>query len=155
MTDQPQRKQNEHEQSPAHETPYVLNEQIGFILRQVQQRHTILFAERFASELTPTQWAAIAKLAEVGEASQNLLGRLCSMDVATIKGVVNRLALRSLLETRPDPQDGRRVLISLSENGWKAYHDYADSAAEASRDTLRPLRPRERQVLLEMLKKLR
>ena len=47
------------------------------------------------------QWAALAKLAEVGECSQNLLGRLVAMDVATIKGVVERLVRRGFAATRP------------------------------------------------------
>ena len=52
---------------------YRLDEQVGFILRQVQQRHALIFAAAF-DDLTPMQWAALAKLAERGECSQNLLG---------------------------------------------------------------------------------
>lgn len=137
------------------EVAYVLDEQIGFLLRQVQQRHTVLFAERFGNALTPTQWAAMSKLAEVGEVSQNMLGRLSSMDVATIKGVVSRLAARSLITTKADREDRRRVLISLSKTGWQLYHDYLQSAIETSKDTLRPLRPHERDAFIQMLKKMR
>src|SRR5206468_11474424 len=73
---------------------YILDEQIGFILRQVWQRHSTIFARDIGINLTPTQWAALAKLAETGPCSQNLLGRLTSMDVATIKGVIDRLRQR-------------------------------------------------------------
>lgn len=139
----------------ADEDAYVLDEQVGFILRQVQQRHAVLFSERFTNELTPTQWAAVSKLAEIGEASQNLLGRLSAMDVSTIKGVVNRLTARSLIATRPDPEDRRRVLISLSEEGRQLFNTHLKDAIEASRDTLRPLRPHERSAFVRMLKKLR
>src|SRR5262249_1640747 len=66
---------------------YILDEQIGFILRQVWQRHTTIFAREIGINLTPTQWAALSKLAETGPCSQNQLGRLTAMDVATIKGV--------------------------------------------------------------------
>ena len=41
---------------------YVLEEQIGFILRQVWQRHATIFARDIGINLTPTQWAALAKL---------------------------------------------------------------------------------------------
>ena len=36
------------------------------------------------------------------------------MDVATIKGVIDRLTARGLTETSPDPEDGRRLLVSLT-----------------------------------------
>ena len=41
---------------------YILDEQIGFILRQVSQRHATIFAREIGINLTPTQWAALAKL---------------------------------------------------------------------------------------------
>ena len=69
--------------------PYVLDEQIGFILCQVVQRHVALFDRLMGGDLTPTQWAALSKLAEVGTCSQNQLGRLTAMDVVTIKGVID------------------------------------------------------------------
>src|SRR5262245_432885 len=81
---------------------YVLDEQVGFILRQVWQRHTAIFARDIGTNLTPTQWAALSKLAETGPCSQNQLGRLTAMDVATIKGVIDRLTARGLTETSPD-----------------------------------------------------
>ena len=54
-------------------------------------------------EVTPTRWAVLAKLYQTGPSSQNRLGRLTAMDAATIKGVVDRLIERRLIETRPDP----------------------------------------------------
>ena len=50
---------------------YILEEQIGFILRQVWQRHATIFAREIGINLTPTQWAALAKLTETGPCSQN------------------------------------------------------------------------------------
>ena len=38
---------------------YILDEQIGFILRQVWQRHAAIFAREIGINLTPTQWAAL------------------------------------------------------------------------------------------------
>jgi DNA-binding MarR family transcriptional regulator len=134
---------------------YVLDEQVGFILRQVYQRHAALFAERFGDDLTPTQWAALAKLAEVGECSQNLLGRLTAMDVATIKGVIERLSKRGLVETKPDVEDRRRLVVSLSESGRSAYEAKVTVAADITSETLAPLTPAEREVLVGLLQQLR
>lgn len=146
---------------PAGETPpigdpaYVLDEQVGFILRQVQQRHTVIFASAFGEELTPMQWAALARLTEAGECSQNQLGRLIATDVATIKGVVDRLVRRGLVATAPDGSDRRRVVLRLTDEGREAYRKRESLALAVSADTLRPLSPDERATFLALLDRLR
>jgi len=134
---------------------YVLDEQIGFILRQVSQRHAVIFARDIGAELTPTQWAALAKLAETGPCSQNQLGRLTAMDVATIKGVIDRLTARGLTETSADPEDGRRLRVSLTRAGLQLAEKVASNALAVTRETLAPLDPRERELLVALLDKLR
>src|SRR5207244_13180580 len=91
---------------------YILDEQIGFILRLVWQRHATIFARDIGINLTPTQWAALAKLTETRPCSQNQLDRLTAMDVATSKGVIDRLTARGRPETSSAPEDGRRPLVS-------------------------------------------
>lgn len=98
-------------------TPYRLDDQIGFILRQANQRYAALFANGIGNGLTPTQWAALVRLGETGPCPQNQLGRLTAMDAATIKGVVERLDKRGLIQRSADPDDGRRLLVSLSPAG--------------------------------------
>jgi MarR family transcriptional regulator, lower aerobic nicotinate degradation pathway regulator len=134
---------------------YVLDEQIGFILRQVSQRHAVIFARDIGADLTPTQWAALAKLAETGPCSQNQLGRLTAMDVATIKGVIDRLTARGLTETSADPEDGRRLRVSLTRAGQQLAEKVASNALAISRETLAPLDPREREMLVTLLDRLR
>lgn len=134
---------------------YVLEDQIGFILRQVWQRHATIFAKEIGISLTPTQWAALAKLTETGPCSQNQLGRLTAMDVATIKGVIDRLTARGLTETSPDPQDGRRLLISLTRAGQALAEKAAPNALTISKETLAPLDAKERETFMALLSKLR
>jgi MarR family transcriptional regulator, lower aerobic nicotinate degradation pathway regulator len=136
-------------------TSYSLDDQIGFILRQVYQRNAALFAERFGEDVTPMQWAAIAKLAELGECSQNLLGRLTAMDVATVKGVVERLTRRGLVETGPDATDRRRIIVSLSKAGREIFERKVSLALEISRETMAPLSPDEQGTLIDLLLRLR
>jgi MarR family transcriptional regulator, lower aerobic nicotinate degradation pathway regulator len=134
---------------------YILDEQIGFILRQVWQRHATIFAREIGINLTPTQWAALAKLNETGPCSQNQLGRLTAMDVATIKGVIDRLSARGLTETSADPDDGRRLLVSLTRAGQQLAEKAASNALLISKETLAPLDARERETLFALLNKLR
>ena len=134
---------------------YILDEQIGFILRQVWQRHAAIFAREIGINLTPTQWAALAKLTETGPCSQNQLGRLTAMDVATIKGVIDRLTARGLTETSSDPDDGRRLLVSLTRAGQQFAEKATPNALAISRETLAPLDPKEREAFVALLCRLR
>lgn len=134
---------------------YVLDEQVGFVLRQVQQRHAAIFAAAFGEDFTPMQWAALARLAERGECSQNRLGRLISTDVATIKGLVERLVRRGFASTRPDVSDRRRILVAPTAAGLAAFRGSAATAVRVTDDTLAPLGREERATLLSLLERLR
>jgi MarR family transcriptional regulator, lower aerobic nicotinate degradation pathway regulator len=135
-------------------TPYRLEAQIGFILRLVSQRHSGIFADGIGDELTPTRFAALAKLYEIGPMSQNQLGRRTAMDGATIKGVVDRLRARGLVRTRPDPTDARRHLVELTDAGRDAARRAIPRAREITEKTLEPLGAKDRKTLLELLYRL-
>lgn len=134
---------------------YRLEDQVGFILRQVTQRHTGIFAEHMVDDLTPTQFAAIAKLHDQGPCSQNRLGRMTAMDAATIKGVIDRLTRRGLTETSPDPNDARLLMVALTEAGREVAARAIPAAARITTLTLAPLDAEDRTMLVELLKKLR
>jgi DNA-binding MarR family transcriptional regulator len=136
------------------EERYVLDEQVGFALRQAQQRHATIFATEMVEDLTPTQWAALAKLREVGDCSQNHLGRLTAMDAATIKGVIDRLTARGFTAIRPDPNDGRRILVALTPAGSDLYDRAAPIAALITGKTLEPLGKNERSIFVALLRRL-
>jgi DNA-binding MarR family transcriptional regulator len=138
-----------------HTPRYVLEDQVGFILRQVSQRHATIFASLIAHDLTPMQFAALAKLYDAGSISQNALGRLTAMDAATIKGVIDRLATRCYIEARPDPEDARLRLLTLTPQGRAALENALPQAAAITEETLAPLNFAERETLLALLRRLR
>lgn len=134
---------------------YILDEQVGFILRQVTQRHLAIFSEHMLADLTAPQFAVLAKLHEVGPCSQNHLGRLTSMDAATAKGVIDRMSARGFIEAQADPQDARRRILSLSVAGQTLVAKALPTAAMITELTLAPLGRSDRRQLLALLKKLR
>lgn len=133
---------------------YQVDAQIGFLIRVASQRHTALFAARMVEGLTPPQFAALAKLREIGPCSQNHLGRLIHLDAATIKGVVDRLEGRALLAITDDPRDRRRRTLDLSVRGREVADAAIKVAEEISAATLEPLTPNERAEALRLLRKL-
>jgi DNA-binding MarR family transcriptional regulator len=133
---------------------YVLEDQAGFLLRQVTQRHLLIFSDGLGADITPTQFSALVKLYPDQTLSQNLLGRVTAMDAATIKGVVDRLLRRGLIEVRPDPHDARLRLIALTGEGRALIESLIPAALRITEETLAPLSAEERVVFLEMLRKL-
>jgi DNA-binding MarR family transcriptional regulator len=134
---------------------YVLGDQIGHLLRRAYQRHVAIFQEVFGDEgPTSTQFAALVRLAEHGELSQNRLGRLTAMDPATIKGVVERLEERGLLTRRPDPDDRRRLLLSLTPAAREVMPGLVEKARRVTAETRAPLSPEEADTLSELLRRI-
>ena len=139
---------------PPGTTGYRLDDQVGFVLRQAQQRHATLFASIMIEALTPTQWAALAKLAEVGALSQNKLGRLTAMDAATIKGVIDRLLARGFVSARADSADARRLLLDLTPQGAEVYARAEPAARQITAQTLAPLAEDEQAAFVALLRRL-
>jgi MarR family transcriptional regulator, lower aerobic nicotinate degradation pathway regulator len=134
--------------------PYVLEEQVGHLLRRAHQRHCGIFAEGIESRLTPMQFAALCMIAEQDRISQNHLGRLTAMDPATTQGVVKRMSERGLIVADDDPDDRRRSVWRLTPKGRRLLTNLLPKGRQISADTLEPLTVKERQTFLRLLKKL-
>lgn len=134
---------------------YILEKQVGHLLRRAHQRHTSIFQKRIGDRsLTPVQFAALVKLNVLGEVSQNQLGRNTAMDASTMQGVIKRLASRGLIERKADPNDRRRLLLSLSEEGKKVLELAIPSGRIITNSTLSPLSDDEQKTLIALLKKI-
>ena len=135
--------------------PYKIEEQVGYLLRRAHQRASAIFQVTIGDpNITPTQYSSMAKLNEYRELSQNHLGRLVGMDKATVQGVVRRLKDRGLVDSRPDPGDARRTLLSLTTEGQSSVNKLLMNGPAVSRETLKPLSAEEQRRLLELLAKL-
>jgi DNA-binding MarR family transcriptional regulator len=135
--------------------PFSLEGHVGFLLRKAHQRHVAIFVEAMADAgLTPTQFAALQKLAEVGSATQNLLGRLVAMDPATIQGVVRRLCERGLIDRAQDPLDKRTAVLTATQAGHDLVGTTVTCARRAHDAALSPLTPDERALFLSLLRKM-
>jgi len=133
---------------------YRLEEQVGFLLRLAGQRHAAIFQEMAPCGLTPTQFAALVRLAQSGACSQNELGRRTAMDVATIKGVVDRLRAKGMVTVEPDPDDRRRSMLSITPEYEARAEGFFNAGKAISRETLKPLTETESQTLLRLLGKI-
>ncbi len=145
----------EREASSSARPPYVLEKQVGHLLRRAHQRASTIFAELIGEvHLTPLQYAVLVKVHDLGSVTQNRLGRLTAMDRATIKGVVERLRERDLIAREPDPANRRRVVWRLTAAGAATVARTVPRARRISARTLEPLSAEEQWVFLSLLERL-
>ena len=134
---------------------YILESQVGHLLRRAHQRHAAIFQEMIGdAQLTPLQFAALVKLHDLGEVSQNALGRRTAMDAATMQGVIKRLVARGLIDRKPDPEDRRRVVLSLTAEGRAVAAAAMPNGHAITDETLAGLDDAERRCFLSLLKRL-
>ena len=96
----------------------------------------------------------LIKVLELRECSQNDLGRKTATDVATIKGVVDRLRARDLVYVKPDPSDKRRALVVPTEGTEAIEQDLKDADHQITKETLEPLSVSESEMFLTLLAKI-
>lgn len=133
---------------------YVLEDQVGHLLRRAHQRASAIFQEIMEEGLTPQQYAALVKIRDFGKVSQNRLGRAVAMDPATSQGVTQRLVAKRLVRREPDPSDRRRALLSLTAEGAAVVERLIPLGVRITRDTLQPLTHVEQERFLALLKKI-
>ncbi len=135
-------------------TPYLLDDQIGFLLRKANQRHRSIFNAEVDNSIAPSQFSALAKLYELGPVSQNQLGRLIALDSATIKGVVNRLIDAGHVISERSDDDARLRMISLTDQGRHRIGGLLPVASRITELTVEPLSEREAATLHRLLSKI-
>lgn len=140
--------------SEASDDPYVLDDQIGFVLRLAVQFHTSIFTSRMVENLTQTQFATLAKIEEIGTCSQSDLCRLLTLDSATVNGVIDRMHARGLVAISDDPLDRRRQSLALTPEGARVVREAEAVAREITSETVTNLTPTEQARLIHLLRKM-
>ena len=70
--------------------------------------------------LSPSQMAVFNRLAKDGDSSASVLAAAEGMRPQSMAAILAALDARGLIQRRPDPEDGRRQLITLSARGARA-----------------------------------
>lgn len=101
-----------------HETEFVLEESLGFLLSQAARA----FARDLQARLqpygvTPSQLCVLSCLWEEDGLSGMVLGERARFDPPTITGILDRLERDNLVTRRRAEHDRRVVTVHLTENG--------------------------------------
>ncbi|HEY6481009.1 MAG TPA: MarR family transcriptional regulator [Streptosporangiaceae bacterium] len=103
------------EDPDAEQVAAALRLSIGLLRRQLRQAPV-------PGELTMPESAALTRLDRGGPATASALARQEQISPQSMGATLGALAARGLVERRPDPQDGRRAVMSLTEAGRQVLH---------------------------------
>ena len=100
-----------------------LRASISLLLRRMRQVQVV-------GELTLPERSALARLDRGGPSTSAALARLEQISPQSMGATLGGLEARGLVERRPDPQDGRRAVLSVSEAGRQVLRDKRDALTQ-------------------------
>ena len=103
-------------------------------------------------DLTPSQTAVLTRLWKEGPSSARALAGAERVHPQSMAAIVAALEQRGLIERTPDPEDGRRQVVSLTDEGRRrAESDRQVRAQWLTRAMQERYSERERRVILDAL----
>ena len=100
----------------AHEVAAALRVAIGTVYRRLRQCST-------SDELTLAESSTLSRLERGGPASSSELARYDRISPQSMGVTVAALEERGLIRRDRDPEDGRRIVLSITEAGRQLIHD--------------------------------
>jgi DNA-binding MarR family transcriptional regulator len=94
----------------------ALHVSIGLLRRQLRQSHV-------DGELTLPEMAALARLDRGGPTTASALAKLEQISPQSMGATLGGLEARRLVERHADAEDGRRVMLSVTEAGLQLLRD--------------------------------
>jgi DNA-binding MarR family transcriptional regulator len=115
----------------------------GHLARRLQQAHHLLWNTMVSEEI----------VSEPG-LDQRTVGERVGLDRSTIAEVISRLSRRGLLDKVRDPQDGRRFLLRLTDDGTRTHRKLSVRTARMNQVFLAPLTAEEQTVFFDLLQRV-
>jgi DNA-binding MarR family transcriptional regulator len=85
---------------------------------------------RVDGELTLPESAALARLDREGPTTASALAKQEQISPQSMGATLGSLETRGLIERRPDPQDGRRIVLSVTKAGKQRRRSKTDARTE-------------------------
>ncbi|MEO0982868.1 MAG: MarR family transcriptional regulator [Pseudomonadota bacterium] len=131
---------------------FALFNEIGII----DQLATTRFERVLPHDLTVAQFGVLNHFARLGgERSPARLAAAFQVTKAAMTNIVGKLEGKGFLAVRPDPEDGRGKLVSLTGQGRAAREDAIAASGPAFADVLAALSRQDVETVLPILQKLR
>lgn len=129
----------------------VLNE-----IRSIEQLAQLRLGRTLPAGLTTSQFAVLNHFSRLGgEKSPAQLARVFQVTKAAMTNTLTRLEAQGLVRIRPDKQDGRRKLVSLTHKGHEIRVRAADAAAPVMNQVTQDFGQERLREMLPLLRDLR
>ncbi|MFJ3506149.1 MarR family winged helix-turn-helix transcriptional regulator [Streptomyces luteogriseus] len=126
----------------------------GHLARRLQQAHYLLWNAMVSEEITSPQFAVLNTLVDEPGLDQRTVGERVGLDRSTVAEVISRLGRRGLLDKVRDPQDGRRSLLHLTDDGARTHRKLTVRTARMNQVFLAPLTADERTVFFDLIRRV-
>lgn len=127
--------------------------QLSIASNAVSGRIAELYQARF--DLKVSEWRIMAVLGEAEALTQRELAARTLMDKVAVNRACKVLEDRGLIERRPNEDDGRSHHVALSGEGQGIYAQIMPLARDVEQQLLEPFSDQEREVLRDLLARLR
>ena len=137
------------------ESKYDFTKQIGFLLRRAYQRHTAIFQQTVPeTRLTAAQFVVLLTVRDRGPCEIPAIVAQTAIDDASLRGIIERLKWRKLLNAEHEPGDARKMVVSLTPEGREMLDQTVPFAQEITELTYGDLSAQERATLVALLHKM-
>lgn len=134
---------------------YVIEESIGYIIRQAQLAlHRTIDGRMAELDLTALQWVPLLMLANQKGQTAAELSRCLGVDTSTMTRMLDRLEAKSLLARKRSAEDRRVIFLELTEEGRALSERIPYVMAESLNSHLRNFSRQELDELKRLLRKL-
>src|SRR5215470_6189022 len=101
------------QETDVHDVAAAIRVSVGLLLRRMRQA-------RPAGELSLPENSALVRLERSGPMTPTSLARLEQISPQSVGATIAAMESRGLVGRNPDPADGRRILLSVTEAGLQA-----------------------------------
>lgn len=131
--------------------PAALVNAPGYQVRRMYQAYLAAWLCGVDATLTGPQFAVLTAVDAAPGNDQSSMASAVALDTSTMADMARRLEKRGLLMRRTAPDDGRRKLLYLTEEGEQALRAADDRARQLDERLLEPYDSAQRETLLREL----
>ena len=121
---------------------------VGVLARLFERELRLAFAEH---EVLPGQFPVLLGLYDRDGLTQADLARIAGVEQPTMAATLQRMERSGLVRREPDPADGRRAIVFLTERGRELERPLVDSARGINRRAVRGLSADDRSLLYRVI----
>ena len=132
------------------------NRNIGFLVHDVARLMRTIYDRRMAPlGLTRSQWWVLNHLYVYEGISQTELAGLLDIEKPSLGRLLHRMEMKGWIERRDDPNDGRTKRVHLTDKVRPMLQIMRDLASVTRNEAMRSLDDNEREVLTDLLQRMR